>query len=76
MDSYANNNKIINNVITAEDESIGNIGIYVGAYDNSDDYDPEADNNKTINNTISGFEEDIVDEGSATKVHANKFPLE
>jgi hypothetical protein len=76
MDCSANNNKITNNVITAEDEEIGQIGVYVGAYDNSGDYDPEADNNKVINNKISGFEEDVVDEGTTTKIHANKIPYE
>ena len=76
MDSVANNNKITNNVITSEDEEIGQIGVYVGAYDVSDDYDPEADNNKAINNKISGFEEDVLDEGTTTKIHANKVPYE
>ena len=76
MDCSANNNKITNNVITAEDEEIGQIGVYVGAYDNSDDYDSEADNNKVINNKISGFDEDVVDEGTTTKIHANKIPYE
>ena len=73
MDSFANNNKIANNTVTTEE---GEIGIYIGAYDVSEDYTPEADNNKTIHNTINGFEEEIVDEGTATKVHANRFPFE
>lgn len=73
MDSFVNNNKITNNTITAEE---GKIGIYVGAYDVHDDFNPEADNNKVINNAISGFASDIEDEGAATKVHANRFPME
>lgn len=76
MHCFANNNKITNNVVTADDEDIGIIGIYIGEVYVDGDYTPEADNNKTINNTISGFESDIVDEGFATKVHANRFPLE
>ena len=79
MDSFANNNKVVNNVIMAESEDIGIIGIYIGAYSipvDFTDYVAEADNNKAIQNTISGFEEDIVEEGTATKVHANRTPLE
>ena len=73
MDSFANNNKVVNNIITASE---GDIGVYVGAYDNSSSYNPEADNNKVIRNTISGFETEIVEEGTATKIHANRFPIE
>lgn len=76
MDSIANNNKVTNNVVSDTMSSDGIIGIYVGAYYDSGDYTPEADNNKVVNNDVSGFEEDVVDEGTATKIHANKFPLE
>ena len=74
MDCYANNNRVTNNTVTVEEEGIGQIGIYIGAYDNSVTYTPEADNNKTIANIISGFDEDFVDEATTTKEHANNRP--
>ena len=75
MDAFANNNKVVNNVITADDGDNGDTGIYVGVYDNSDSYNPEADNNKVIRNNVSGYENNIVEEGTATKIHAN-IPVE
>ena len=73
MDAFANNNKVVNNVITTES---GDTGIYVGAYYNSGDYNPEADNNKVIRNNVSGYEYPIIEEGTATKIHANILPVE
>lgn len=73
MDSFSNNNKVVNNTITASD---GEIGVYVGACYMESSYSPEADNNKVIRNTVCGFEDDIVEEGTTTKIHANITPIE
>jgi len=67
-DPSANNNKVVNNVLTASD---GDTGISLGAYDYDGSYVPEAENNKIINNKISGFDYDISDYGTTTKIHAN-----
>lgn len=66
-DASADNNKVVNNSITA---SGGDTGIFVGAVFLGGDYTPSADNNKVIRNTISGYDTPIGDAGTTTKVHA------
>ena len=71
MDVFADNNKVINNSITCENEE-GDTGIFVGVANGPGNYKASADNNKVIHNVIEGYETPI-DEGgnTATKVHAN-----
>jgi hypothetical protein len=64
----ANNNKVVNNLITATD---GDIGIFVGTGSIGSAYTPVADNNKVIRNTIDGYDTPIEEAGTASKVHAN-----
>jgi len=66
----ADNNKVVNNSITA---SGGDTGVFVGAVFLGGNYTPSADNNKVIHNTISGYATPIDDDGTASKVHANVF---
>jgi hypothetical protein len=69
-DPLANNNKIVNNVITTV---AGAEGISVWTYDDlSSSYVPTIYNNKVINNTISGYTTPVADYGTKTKVHANE----
>jgi len=68
-DVLANNNKVVNNTIEAVN---GDTGVYVGTWvDDGITFLATADNNKIIHNQISGYEDDIVNEGIASKVHAN-----
>lgn len=69
-DPSADNNKIVNNTISA---TSGNTGIFVGtaSLPGGLEYTPRAYNNKIIHNTIEGFATAINETGIATKVHAN-----
>jgi hypothetical protein len=69
-DPTASNNKAVNNIITGADPE-GDIGILIGAFDESISYTAFAAGNKVINNSINGFDESISDAGAATKIHAN-----
>lgn len=70
-DASANNNKVVNNVISSPGAE-GVEGIFVGTADYGGAFTPSAVNNKVINNQISGFTTPIVTSGDAeTKVHAN-----
>lgn len=73
-DTYADNNKIINNVITDTDAPEGFIGICVGIVDDDETYSSQADNNKLIHNDISGYMDEIVEEGTNTKIQSNIIP--
>ncbi len=71
-DAWADNNKVVNNVIVADG---GDTGVYVGALfawgGEDTGFTPSADNNKVIRNRISGYETPIDEGGTASKVHAN-----
>jgi hypothetical protein len=67
-DSFADNNKVVNNVIEGQE-----FGVLVGAWYINGDYAAYADNNKVIRNSFSDVAEPIQDGGTATKIHANVF---
>ena len=70
MDSFADNNKVVNNSIKCDNN--GDTGIFVGvANDPENDYEASAHNNKVIGNTIHGYETPLDEGGTATKVRAN-----
>jgi hypothetical protein len=71
-DSFANNNKVVNNTVTAEEEDNGDIGI-IAETDAYGSFSGTAENNKIIHNQVSGYEEAIDDSGAASKVHANVY---
>jgi parallel beta-helix repeat protein len=66
-DPITDNNKVTNNVIKDQED----VGVSIGAFDDSDTYDPSADNNKVIHNKFTDVDPEISDEGTETKVHAN-----
>ena len=70
----ADNNKIVNNTLATVG---GDTGIFVGAYPYDSSYTPSAVNNKVITNKISGYTVPIDTSGAtASKVHANKHPID
>jgi len=73
-DPIVDNNKVVNNVVEGK-SPLGAEGIFVGVFEiGASAYTPSADNNKVINNDIRDFDDLIVDDGSATKIHANSMP--
>ncbi len=68
----ADNNKVVNNIISGPQSGTGQIGVYVGVYQGSGTYTASAVNNKVINNKITGFTTQVLDEGSSSKLRANK----
>jgi len=71
MDVFADNNKVVNNLIRYETDD-GDTGIFVGV-DNDllNTYAASADNNKVIHNGIDGYTTAIEEGGTEMKVHAN-----
>lgn len=72
-DPSVSNGKVVNNrldggTLGAHEDAVG---ILVGTFDFSDDFDPVAENNKIVRNQISGFETAIVEDGSDSKQQAN-----
>jgi parallel beta-helix repeat protein len=65
-DAMADNNKVVNNVIEDQEE-----GVYVGIYDVEEEFDSSADNNKVIRNKFKNVDTAIINDGTATKIHAN-----
>lgn len=77
MDCFANNNKVVNNIVSTSVGDPEDTGIWVGTWwDEVVSFTPEADNNKIIHNEVDGFDNSIVAEGTATKVHSNIIPSE
>ncbi len=66
-----NNNKVVNNMVTAED---GLTGIEIFTYNAAVSATLVAENNKLMRNSISGYATAIDDGGTESKVHANASP--
>ena len=68
MDSNADNNKVVNNIIKDQDARVS-----IGAWYISGPYAASADNNKVIHNAFIDVTTRFEDEGATTKVHANIY---
>jgi len=72
-DPSVSKNIVAKNCISDPNTEDDDVGVWIDAFDNDDQYDPILQRNKVIKNLICGYSDGVIDDGTDTVIFGNRY---